>query len=192
MRPRTAPTGSDRATEPPPTDVESPPPPRSDATPWSGRTAGGADVGEAQAAAAPPPAWRSEPGAAAPPARATSDINGSWEIHNVIDSTSHPSYRGLRLTYHVTLRREGARIVGRGEKWAENDRRIPAAQRTPIELTGEMVGRELRVQFTEEGSQRESAGSFRWRLSPDGRSLAGTFASDAAGSRGVSAAYRLP
>lgn len=202
MRPRTAPPGSDWATEPPPTDVESPPPPRADATTGSGRTGDGAEAGDLSGgaepsretqAAAPRPLWRSQPATTAPaPARAMADITGSWEVHNVIDSTSHPSYRGLRLTYHVTLRREGARVVGRGEKWAENDRRIPAAQRTPIELTGEMVGRELRVQFTEEGSRRESAGSFRWRLSPDGRSLAGTFASDAAGSRGVSAAYRLP
>jgi hypothetical protein len=54
------------------------------------------------------------------------------------------------------------------------------------------MGREVRVRFTESGSRRDSAGSFRWRLSADGTSCAGTFASNAAGSRGVSAALRLP
>jgi len=55
-----------------------------------------------------------------------------------------------------------------------------------------MVGREARVRFTERGDRRDSAGSFRWRLSAEGTRFAGTFASGAAGSRGVSAAVRLP
>ena len=161
------------------------------------RAAGAASVPEAAAlpsdagAGSSPSARRALPSAAAR-TRTPADLNGSWEVHNVVNSTSYPSYRGLRLTYHVNLRHEGGRIVGDGEKWAENDRRVPAARRTPIHLTGEVVGQELRVEFTEQGGQRDSSGNFRWRLSPDGRSLAGTFASDAAGSRGISAAYRLP
>jgi hypothetical protein len=128
----------------------------------------------------------------APRARPAEDLNGSWEIRNVVNSTSYPGYRGLRLTYRIVLRQDGERIFGDGEKWAENDRRIPAAERTPIHVSGEVVGREVRVQFTERSSRRVSAGSFRWRLSPDGGSFSGTFASSAADSRGSSAAVRLP
>jgi hypothetical protein len=120
------------------------------------------------------------------------DLNGSWEIQNVISSTSYPAYRGLRLTYRIVLHQDGERISGDGEKWAENGQRIPAAQRTPIHVSGEMAGREVRVRFTESGSRRDSGGSFRWRLSADGTRVAGTFASSAAAARGVSAAVRLP
>ena len=155
---------------------------------------------EPDADTAPPPP---EPSSASPPnahpaildsmrPRRAGALNGSWEIQNVISSTSYPAYRGLRLTYRIVLRQDGERISGDGEKWAENGRRIPAAQRTPIRLSGEMVGREVRVQFTERGDRRDSAGSFRWRLSADGTSFAGTFASSAAGARGASAAVRLP
>jgi len=124
--------------------------------------------------------------------RRAGDLTGSWEIQNVVSSTDHPAYRGLRLTYRIALHQDGERISGDGEKWAENGRRVPAAQRTPIHLSGEKVGREVRVRFTESGNRRDSAGSFRWRLSADGASFAGTFASGAAGARGVSAAVRLP
>jgi hypothetical protein len=119
-------------------------------------------------------------------------LNGSWEIQDVVSSTSDPAFRELRLTYRIVLRQDGERVSGDGEKWAENGRRIPAVQRTPIHLSGEVMGREVRVRFTESGSRRDSAGTFRWRLSVDGTSGAGTFASSAAGARGVSAAVRLP
>jgi hypothetical protein len=140
--------------------------------------------------ASPPRAHPATPGSMRPPR--TGDLNGSWEIQDVVSSAGVPAYRELRLTYRIVLRQDGERISGDGEKWAENGRRIPAAQRTPIHLSGEVMGREVRVRFTESGSRRDSAGSFRWRLSADGTSCAGTFASSAAGSRGVSAAVRLP
>jgi hypothetical protein len=144
-------------------------------------------------AAAEPEAESGSPAASpAPRRRQGENLNGSWEIRNVVNSTSVAGYRGLRLTYRILLRQEGGRISGDGEKWAENDRRIPAAQRTPIHVSGEVVGREVRVRFTERGSRRVSAGSFRWRLAPDGGSFSGTFASNAADSRGSSAAVRLP
>ena len=138
----------------------------------------------------PPIAHPAIPGSMRPPR--AGDLNGSWEIQNVISFTSYPAYRGLRLTYRIVLHQDGERISGDGEKWAENGRRIPAAQRTPIHLSGEMAGREVRVRFTESGTRRDSAGSFRWRLSADGAGFAGTFASSAAAARGVSAAVRLP
>ncbi|HXO27642.1 MAG TPA: hypothetical protein VOA80_09885, partial [Thermoanaerobaculia bacterium] len=154
---------------------------------------------DADTAPPPPP----EPSSAFPPNAHTAtlgsmrpqragDLNGSWEIQNVVSATSYPAYRGLRLTYRIVLHQDGERISGDGEKWAENGRRIPAAQRTPIHLSGEMVGREVRVRFTESGNRRDSAGSFRWRLSADGTGFAGTFASSAAAARGASAAVRLP
>jgi len=133
----------------------------------------------------PPPQEASRP-------RGAEDLNGSWEIRNVVSTTNHPAYRGLWITYRIVLHQDGDQLSGDGEKWAENGRRIPAAQRTPIHVSGEIVGREVRVQFTERGNWRVSGGSFRWRLSPDGGSFSGTFASSAADTRGTSAATRLP
>ena len=167
-----------------------------------GAVRGDTDTGAApmpppdEAGAAPETETETENGSPAtspaPGRRQAENLNGSWEIRNVVNSTSVPGYRGLHLTYRIRLRQEGGRISGDGEKWAENDRRIPAAQRTPIHVSGEVVGREVRVRFTERGSHRISAGSFRWHLAPDGGSFSGTFASNAADSRGSSAAVRLP
>ncbi len=107
-------------------------------------------------------------------------------------STSYSPFLRLRLTYRVVLRQDGDRIFGDGEKWEENGRRLPPAQRTPIHLAGQVTGREIRLRFTEQGRRRDSAGSLRWRLAPAGDRFAGSFASDAASTSGTSAASRLP
>jgi hypothetical protein len=46
------------------------------------------------------------------------------------------------------------------------------------------------MRFVEHGARRDSNGRFRWRVSPDGRRLDGTFDSTAADSAGRSHANR--
>jgi hypothetical protein len=152
--------------------------------------AGSADSPPSPIEVAPPPGGDRTglPGAAPATVR---DLSGRWEITNVVHSTSYPTYRGLRLTYHLSLRQEGNRVVGEGEKWAENGQPIPASGRSPIQVTGEVVGREVRLHFTERGSRRSSDGNFHWRLAPGGQALDGNFISTAASSSGSSSAVRV-
>jgi penicillin-binding protein 1A len=111
-------------------------------------------------------------------------LGGWWEITNQIQSTNYSAYQGLRLTYRVHLEQEGDRLVGRGVKTRENGRPITASAQTPITLSGTLDGRTARLLFTERGLRRTTQGSFRFKVSPKGDTLAGSFASSAADTSG--------
>ena len=117
------------------------------------------------------------------------NLTGRWELSNRIVSTTYDAYRGLDLGYSLTLRQEGSRITGSGVKVTENG--SPAGQRTPISVSGRIDGSSVVLTFTEQGSARTSGGTFRWRLSPDGTRLAGSFWSDVANANGPSSARRV-
>ena len=118
-------------------------------------------------------------------------VDGRWEVDNEILSSAYPAYRGLRLGYDITLRQNGRRISGEGRKVSENGAPLPPPRRTPILVTGERRGRVLRLTFMEQGAERNTAGVLQWRLAGDGTSVAGTFVSDVAGTRGSSRARRV-
>jgi penicillin-binding protein 1A len=121
-----------------------------------------------------------------------SDLSGWWEMTNTIQSTNYSAYKGLRLGYRVQLEQDGDRIVGRGQKWAEDGRTIPSAGRTPITVRGRVEGRNVILTFTEQGAKRTTRGSFSWTLSADRTTLRGSFDSDAANASGSSLARRMP
>ena len=123
-----------------------------------------------------------------PPPRGR-DLTGSWELSNRVVSTSYDAYRGLNLGYRLTLRQDGQRVTGTGVKVSENG--SPVGQRTPIRVTGRIEGDSVVLSFTEEGAERSSGGTFRWRISSDGTSLRGSFFSDAANTNGPSSARRV-
>jgi hypothetical protein len=108
-----------------------------------------------------------------------------------VDATDFPAYEGLRLGYILVLHQDGNRISGAGEKTSENGAPVPPGQRTPIVVTGRVDGATVTLQFTERGALRSSSGSFHWQVSADRSRLTGSFASDAAGSRGSSSAQRV-
>jgi hypothetical protein len=111
---------------------------------------------------------------------------------NTIRSTNYEDYKGLRLGYRVQLEQDGDRIVGRGQKWSENGRTLPASARTPLTVTGTVDGRGVHLEFTERGAKRTTNGSFSWTLSADRTALRGTFRSTAADTSGSSLARRMP
>jgi hypothetical protein len=104
-------------------------------------------------------------------------------------STDSDGYRGLSLGYSLTLRQDGSRVTGTGVKVTENG--SPVGTRTPISVSGRIEGSSVVLSFTEQGAARRSAGTFRWRLSPDGSRLAGSFWSDVANANGPSSARRV-
>lgn len=117
-------------------------------------------------------------------------LAGHWMVTNVIQRTSHPAFRGLRVRFRIELEQHGNSIKGRGRKFTIDDRPIPPNQRNPIVLEGTLHGRDVFVRFVEHGTRRDSNGGFRWRLSTDGRRLEGTFDITAADTEGRSHADR--
>ena len=118
------------------------------------------------------------------------DVTGEWTLVNRIDATDHAPYEGMHLGYRLTLRQEGDRITGEGEKVSEDGVLLPAGQRSPIVVTGRIENRSLTLDFTERGAVRSSSGTFRWWLSADQARMSGTFTSDAAASHGASSVRR--
>jgi penicillin-binding protein 1A len=127
----------------------------------------------------------------AAPAAAAVDLTGWWEVTNSVDETSDPASRGTRLTYRIALHQEGSKITGEGEQWTETGGPLPAGERTAIQLTGTVSGRQVHLQFVEQAGSRISGGTFRWRLASSGRRMTGSFAG-AADSHGSSLAVRIP
>jgi penicillin-binding protein 1A len=119
------------------------------------------------------------------------DLSGWWGVTNRIDETVYDAFQGLRLGYRIHLEQSGDRITGRGQKWTEDGRSLPAGARTPISVYGTVHGESVTLEFTEQGARRTSSGVFHWRLSPDGSALRGDFTSSAAATRGPSIARRL-
>jgi serine/threonine protein kinase len=138
----------------------------------------------------PPTTAASRPDTTAPPAPARAPLGGRWRLENVIDTTTHAAFQGLRLGYQIELAEDGLRVSGRGEKTSEAGRPLAGAARTPLSLQGRREADTVEVRFREQGTERTSEGTFRWTLSPDGRTLEGTFESDAAGASGRSVARR--
>jgi penicillin-binding protein 1A len=128
-------------------------------------------------------------GAEAPAAAV--DLTGRWEVTNSVDETNDPDSRGTRLTYRIALRQDGSKITGEGEQLTETGDPLSAGQHTAIHLTGTISGRQVRLQFVEQGGSRISGGSFRWRLASGGQRMNGSFAG-AADSHGSSLAVRIP
>jgi len=146
-----------------------PPAPAPAAAPGAGSTAGAAGTSGAAGAAG--------------------DIAGWWEVTNRVDPTSLGEDRGLQVTYRIALRQEGTRISGEGERWAVDGRQLLV--RAPVDLTGSIDGREVRLRFVERGPRGTVSGTFNWRLAGGASSLAGTFAGGTADSHGASSAIRL-
>jgi len=119
------------------------------------------------------------------------DLSGWWQVTNRIDETAYDAFQGLRLGYRLHLEQSGDRITGRGQKWTEDGRGLPAGARTPISVYGTVHGESVTLEFIEQGARRTSSGVFHWRLSPDGSALRGDFTSSAAATRGPSIARRL-
>jgi hypothetical protein len=119
----------------------------------------------------------------------TRNLTGQWEFVNEVHSTTYAPYEGLRLVYRLELHQDGSRVVGEGEKLAENGRPIPAGRRTPITVAGSVDGTRASLAFTERGHQRSSRGMFVLQVASKDL-LQGEFESDVAHSRGSSIAMR--
>jgi S1-C subfamily serine protease len=148
----------------------------------------------------PPPARTHGPDSARSPAaspsdarrtRAPVDLSGVWQLRNTIQETNYAPYRGLQLGFRVTLFQDGDKIVGRGEKWVENGRRIARSGRSRILIEGTLEEATLNATFVEQGTGRTINGWFSWTVSRDGKHLRGRFADGNGGSSGASSGRRV-
>jgi hypothetical protein len=114
-------------------------------------------------------------------------LTGQWSMNTRVESSALRRYKGLRLQYQLRLQQVGNQITGDGYKSRENDR--PVRTKTPITLSGDVVGDRVVLNFHETGTRRKSGG----RLVLDRESedvLLGRFSSEAAKSTGIVEARR--
>jgi hypothetical protein len=121
------------------------------------------------------------------------NINGTWTVQTVTETTSLSRYRGMKLKYEVQLVQNGNKFRGTGEKIEEQDadhlpHTLEGKGRTPIELSGTVTRSAIDAEFTEKGTERDSSGWFHWSLKNG--SGEGTFSSTAANSTGSSSLSR--
>jgi hypothetical protein len=117
-------------------------------------------------------------------APATAILSGQWELVNTIQKSSYPGYLNLQLGYHLSINQEGTEFTGEGMKLSENGRMLSPTERTPIHVTGSVVGEIVTASFIEEGARRTTSGRFSWQVADNGNGLTGTFVSTAAKSSG--------
>jgi serine/threonine protein kinase len=142
-----------------------------------------------------PPREAAEPAPDEPEPAAANEpfhVAGRWEMQHEVESTQYEAFAGLRLGYRLTLVQEGNRVYGQGRKVSENGVMLAPAQRTPIDVAGEIKDGRLVLHFTEIGRERTSRGTIRLQLEPGGTTFHGRFASDAADSSGSSSGRRIP
>ncbi len=118
------------------------------------------------------------------------NLNGQWNVANVVEQTSFPAYQNLRLGYRVLISQTGNEFFAQGEKILENGKQLAVTARTAIHLKGSITGNTATATFTEEGAKRSSNGRIVWQIDQSGKRLVGTFSSDAADSSGSSVATR--
>ena len=110
------------------------------------------------------------------------NISGKWKLDLVIESSTHTQYLGLKVGYVIYLEQNGSAIKGKGEKWWENDQELPYSQHTPIELTGTIKDKTVKLLFDLHGAQRQTVGEFALKLR--GETLTGVFSTTGANSSG--------
>ncbi len=118
------------------------------------------------------------------------NLAGWWTVVMTADGASGTA-RGARQTYLVALRQQGTEVTGSGECWEVDGRQLAAGSRNRIDVAGTIEGREVRLHFTERGSDQGNAGTLFFHLAPGGQDLAGTFTAGADNAHGVAAATRL-
>jgi hypothetical protein len=115
------------------------------------------------------------------------DLTGDWRIINTVQKTAYKSYGNMQVGFRLRIKQQGKQFTAKGEKFSENGQTLPAASRTPIEVTGSIEGDKVIATFVEDGRMRRTNGRFVWRVQNGGDGLAGTFVSTAANSSGRSA-----
>ena len=118
------------------------------------------------------------------------DLTGDWHIINTVQKTAYKSYDNMQVGFRLKINQHGKQFTAKGEKFSENGQTLPAAGRTPIQLTGSIEGDKVVATFVEDGRMRRTNGRFVWRVQNGGDGLAGTFVTTAAKSSGKSAVSR--
>jgi len=118
------------------------------------------------------------------------DLTGEWHVINTVQTTAYKSFDNMKVGFRLKINQQGKEFTGKGEKFSENGQTLPAANRTPINVTGSIDGDKVVATFVEDGRMRKTNGRFVWKLENGGDHLAGTFVSTAANSSGRSAVIK--
>src|SRR6185295_4593249 len=113
------------------------------------------------------------------PAAKVQDLTGEWQVINTVQTTAYKSFDNMKVGFRLKINQQGKVFTGKGEKFSENGQTLPAANRTPIHVTGSIDGDKVVATFVEDGRMRKTNGRFVWKLRNGGDALAGTFVSTA-------------
>lgn len=163
--------------------------------PATGTTSGSAPSGGSSAgesAAGPPrPGLK---GIGVPSGTTAQMIDGStfFNFCETYDKTSVRSFQGMEVCYTGTVRQQGNRLIGSGEKNTESGKALTGAARTPIRIEGYLYPDNfVSFNYTVKGANRVTRGVTNYfgntmEPSSEGNGWNGTFSSDAASSSGPS------
>lgn len=108
------------------------------------------------------------------------NVSGVWRLDTQTEA-SDSSLTGLQLHYEVTLAQNGDRVTGTGTKVENNG--VGPGVRSPVTLSGVVVGDRLTLDVVEGGSDSETRGKIVLVID-DARTLRGRFSSSAVPSSG--------
>lgn len=121
----------------------------------------------------------------------TGSIVGRWMLIDTIDYSSKDEYLGMVHRFEIEFKKEGALIVGIGEKKSSDKENLKGPGKSILKFSGTLSGTVLTGDFFEDGEIRNTTGKFHLRFSNDFRNFDGSFYSVAGDTRGQSRGYKL-
>jgi hypothetical protein len=105
----------------------------------------------------------------------TKNIAGKWKLKFVVEKCNHVVYIGESHTQITVFSQIDKAIEGNGEKWDYNGKQLPFDMHRKIEYKGTVDGSEFKAIYVLHGRDRDSEGHISVTISPDGKTLKGTY-----------------
>jgi hypothetical protein len=117
------------------------------------------------------------------------NYSGEWSMTSEIEHAQLTTYVGMKIEWVLHLTQSGNGLQGTAEKIAVNAEKIDFNSRTTLNLHGTLEGNKFTMNFIENGSQRETNGTFIGEFS--NKEFTGTFSSTASDSKGKISGRKL-
>jgi len=125
----------------------------------------------------------------------TPSLDGFWELNSTTEQTSYRKFKGLELTFHISLIQNKLTLTGSGDKYSEklvsdkNHRSLSGKQKTNVKFRGYIEKRifgknRVHLSMEEDGIKRRSTIYFELDVYNDNK-MEGKFFSTAANSTGI-------
>ncbi len=110
-------------------------------------------------------------------------LPGEWTVTSIVQQSDYTPYLGARIKWKMFITEHENEIKGTAEKVVYNDKEIPVAIRTKLEIEGTVENNRFSFHYTENGKKRETSGVMTAEF--DDNSFKGNFSQSAANSKGI-------